>query len=269
MASIFISHSSRDRESAARISRDLAAAGHHVWLDEWSIRVGESIPHRIEKGIEESDFLVVLLSRNAAESRWVEREWSTAYWGEVQKGSVAVLPVRLEECEIPTLLQTKKYADLSTSYEAGMSDLLAAIEYFGRLKKDRDFYRAVSLVWSEDRGHSEKAKVERALHWDGFEDAVGHLPTEERVAVQEANTLYYLVKYGLTVPELRAALGRLGYNTGEPSEDVGPDLVGAIVRFQVAENLRHHDGVFGPLTYLKMAEVAQKPSTQMMKKGRI
>jgi hypothetical protein len=170
--------------------------------------------------------------------------------------------VRLEDCPIPTLLQPKKYSDLSGSYEVGMRDLLAAIEYFGRLRKDRDFYRAVSLVWSEDRTLSDSAKIYRAAHWDRFEDTVSRLTSEGRFEVQKANTLHYLEKYGLTVPELKAALRRIGFDCGEVDDDISSNLIDAILRFQVAENLRHHDGVFGPLTYLRMAEVAHRVGAQ-------
>ena len=51
---VFISYSSLDQLSAIWLSVDLANAGHRPWLDEWEIKVGESIPSKIALGVEES-----------------------------------------------------------------------------------------------------------------------------------------------------------------------------------------------------------------------
>ena len=127
-AKVFISHSSKDKAYARWIGTDLKAAGHTPWFDEWEIRVGESIPQRISEGLIEADFVVVVLSEHAVASRWVEREWHTKYWSEVEKGKIHVLPVLLRDCELPELLKTKKYADFRESYSNGLEDLLAAID---------------------------------------------------------------------------------------------------------------------------------------------
>lgn len=82
MASIFLSHSSKDADVARQLANDLKQQGHKVWLDEWEIHVGECIPTKIEQGIGAAGFLIVLLSRHAVESAWVEREWKAAYWDE-------------------------------------------------------------------------------------------------------------------------------------------------------------------------------------------
>jgi hypothetical protein len=71
---VFISHSSKDKQFATWLSVDLANLGHDPWLDEWKIRAGESIPTKISEGIEQCDFIIVVLSENANSSNWVERE---------------------------------------------------------------------------------------------------------------------------------------------------------------------------------------------------
>lgn len=257
MASIFLSHASSDKHWARRIAADLTGLAHQVWLDEWALHVGESIPAEIEKGIDRSDFLVVLLSRHAVESEWVSREWQAAYWNEVDKGAIAVLPVRLEECQIPGLLRAKKYADLSASYEDGFQSLIDAIEYYARLRKDRSFYHAIAKVWSEERVLRGSSRARRAAYWDHFEQLVTLLPASRRLAAQKRNSISYLDELGLTVVALKEALSRLGFFRGVAGDEFDPALVDSIVRFQILHDLRHHDGIFGPLTYLKMAEVAQ------------
>lgn len=126
---IFISHSSKDKPFARWIGTDLKAAGHSPWLDEWAIKVGESIPAKISEGIKDADFVIVILSSHAVNSNWVEREWQNKYWDEVSKGKIQVLPVLYKDCEIPELLKTKRYADFRNSYNDGLEDILAAINH--------------------------------------------------------------------------------------------------------------------------------------------
>lgn len=124
---VFISHSSKDKQFARWLSIDLANASHRPWLDEWEIRAGDSIPTQIGLGIEECDFVLVLLSKNSTLSHWVEREWQAKFWNEVNANKAMVIPVLVEDCKIPILLQTKKYADFRTDYTDGLETLLAAL----------------------------------------------------------------------------------------------------------------------------------------------
>jgi hypothetical protein len=128
MAEIFLSYSSSDKPFVRKLAEDLRSRGHSVWLDEWEIKVGECIPTRIEAGLEESEFVVLVMSQRACSSAWVEREWKSKYWQEVNSQQVMILPVLLESCDIPQLLKTKRYADFRTDYEVGLLDLLASIE---------------------------------------------------------------------------------------------------------------------------------------------
>lgn len=124
---VFISHSSTDNALAIAISVDIADAGHVPWLDEWDIKAGQSIPLRINEGIADSEFLLVLLSRVSVESGWVEAEWSTKYWDEASSRRAIVIPVLLEDCAIPTLLRPKKYADFRKDYQRGLDQVLEAL----------------------------------------------------------------------------------------------------------------------------------------------
>lgn len=124
---IFISYSSKDKEFARWLAVDLANSGHKPWLDEWDIRVGESIPKKINEGIRESDFVIVIFTENSVCSNWVETEWQAKYWDEIQAGKVKVIPVLLRDCKIPVLLKMKKYADFRASYSDGFENLIHAV----------------------------------------------------------------------------------------------------------------------------------------------
>jgi len=124
---IFISHSSIDKAFARMIATDLTSAGHIPWLDEWNIRIGESIPSSIGRALRNSDYILVILSENSNSSHWVQAEWEAKYWDEISEGNVKVLPILYETCNIPELLKTKKYADFTTDYKNAFDDLLLSI----------------------------------------------------------------------------------------------------------------------------------------------
>ena len=90
---VFVSHSSQDKSFVRQLCTDIVHSGHTAWLDEWEIKAGDSIPHKIEKGIEEADFVIVVLSKNAIESKWVEREWHSKYWDEISSEKIQIIPL--------------------------------------------------------------------------------------------------------------------------------------------------------------------------------
>ena len=60
---VFLSHSSKDKAVVRAVAERLRADGLRVWLDEWEIRPGDSIPAKIEEGLEHSRVLVLCMSR--------------------------------------------------------------------------------------------------------------------------------------------------------------------------------------------------------------
>lgn len=128
MSTLFISHSSKDKTFAQQLASDLRELGHEVWLDEWEIRVGDCIVTKVEEGLLAADYVVLVLSKHSVESGWVEREWKTKYWDEIQSRQTMLLPALLEDCTIPPLLQTKKYADFRDGRRAGLAELAIAIQ---------------------------------------------------------------------------------------------------------------------------------------------
>ncbi|EMJ96681.1 toll/interleukin-1 receptor domain-containing protein [Leptospira alstonii] len=127
MTTIFISHKSTDKPVARTLKQDLEKVGFKVWLDEDQIRVGDSISSKIQEGLQESDFLLILLSKAALESGWVQAEWKSKYLDEINLDQVVILPILLETCSIPILLKDKKYADFRNDYQSGLSDLKEAL----------------------------------------------------------------------------------------------------------------------------------------------
>jgi TIR domain-containing protein len=124
----FISHSSKDKKFVRQLAADLVENEVQVWLDEQRIRVGDSIPEKIAQGIAESDFFLIVISRNSVESSWVQKELNGAMVREIERRRVTVMPLKLDDTGMPASINDKKYADFSGSYAAGLHDLLEAIK---------------------------------------------------------------------------------------------------------------------------------------------
>jgi hypothetical protein len=74
MPHIFISHSTRNDDFARFLADHLVTAGFEVWLDEDDIRSGERWLARLQSAIEDCGAFIVVMSRAAQASEWVERE---------------------------------------------------------------------------------------------------------------------------------------------------------------------------------------------------
>lgn len=123
----FLSHSSADKPFIRQLAADLTAAGVDVWLDEQRIRVGDSIPEAIAQGLAESDYFLIAISHNSINSSWVQKELNNALVTEVQRRNVHILPLKLDDTEMPTIISDKLYADFSQSYKAGLDKLFSAL----------------------------------------------------------------------------------------------------------------------------------------------
>jgi hypothetical protein len=125
MANIFISHSHKNKEFANRIAIDLKAFGYSVWLDSNEFRVGDKVHKRIEKGIQEINCFLVVLSKDSVNSEWVNLEISAAI---EREKDVHILPILYEYCEIPSILIHYSYADFTKDYENGFHSILLSLD---------------------------------------------------------------------------------------------------------------------------------------------
>ncbi len=125
--SIFVSHASQDKRIASRVAMGLKAFDYDTWYDDWELLPGDSIIERIEAAISKTDVLLVLLSRSSVDSKWVRRELSTGLARQLSGKGVMVIPVVVEDCEIPDMLADTKYVDLRGDFERGFRQLADAL----------------------------------------------------------------------------------------------------------------------------------------------
>lgn len=72
---VFISHASEDKEEIVRpLAETLRSKGLSVWYDEFELKIGDSLRRKIDKGIANSRFGIVVISRAFIGRGWPEYE---------------------------------------------------------------------------------------------------------------------------------------------------------------------------------------------------
>jgi hypothetical protein len=111
MKSVFLSHSSKDKQFVRRLGNDLRRYGVKVWIDEVEMNGGNSSVDKISEGLENMDYFIVVLSVNSIKSEWVKKEINAAINKEVKSKKDIIIPCLLDDCEIPILLHDKTNID--------------------------------------------------------------------------------------------------------------------------------------------------------------
>ena len=89
----FISHASEDKDGFVRgLAKALQAKGARVWYDEFTLKVGDSLREKIDQGLANSRFGVVVLSKPFFNKEWPQKELNGLFSREVE-GETRILPI--------------------------------------------------------------------------------------------------------------------------------------------------------------------------------
>lgn len=163
MSSVFISHSSRDKPFVRKLATALLSDGFPVWLDSWKLELGDSLVDRIFEGIETSSIVLLVVSKDSNESGWVDREVSAALAKERSVGRRFLIPLKIDESQVPPKLEDRLYGDFSDGFSAPMAALTGILEKCGaRAVIPPIGHELVSLTFTREI-HADKASLARAL----------------------------------------------------------------------------------------------------------
>jgi hypothetical protein len=125
----FLCHSSADKPKVRDLFSQLATSGIEPWLDENSLLPGQDFNLEITTAVRNSDVVIVCFSRSSVTKvGYIQKEMRLVLdvADEQPEGSLFIIPVRLEECDIPNRFKHLHYANL---YEHdGFSKLLNALK---------------------------------------------------------------------------------------------------------------------------------------------
>lgn len=90
---VFISHASEDKEDFVRpLAKDLQKCGVKVWYDEFELKVGNSLIDSINKGLQESNYGIIVCSPNFFEKNWTDYELKSLLTQQIHNGR-CILPI--------------------------------------------------------------------------------------------------------------------------------------------------------------------------------
>jgi TIR domain len=100
MSDVFISYSRHQRAVAHELAAELGRRGLVVWYDQL-VPAGANFPELLDSNLRSAKSIVVLWSRDAAKSKWVQGEAEFA----LDQGNL--VPVRLDDAPVPHIFMQK------------------------------------------------------------------------------------------------------------------------------------------------------------------
>ena len=130
---VFISYANQDRSVAARIQQKLESSHLRTWLFHRELAAGDSVSSALQNSTRAADFVIVLLSRNSVRSHWMREELASGLHADLAARDVTILPVRIDDSQVPDALATYMWFDLRDQNEQQLQRLVSSIEYIPRI----------------------------------------------------------------------------------------------------------------------------------------
>jgi cellulose biosynthesis protein BcsQ/DNA-binding CsgD family transcriptional regulator len=128
---IFLSYASADIEKVQDLYERLVKDGFDPWLDKRNLLPGQDWTLEIRKAVKDADVMIVCLSRTAVRKEgYVQKElrYALDMTDELPEGSIFIIPIRLEETEVPAQLKYLHWVDyFSEAKEYGYRQMVLAL----------------------------------------------------------------------------------------------------------------------------------------------
>lgn len=135
---VFISHASADKKNcAAKIHKALTNYGLKVFYDEQSIDWGDNLTSTINKGLEECEFAIVILSNNFFNRKWPEKELKRLFERNKTTKRKLILPILFGISAEDMINQYPSLKDISAIQYTDNPEEIARLfvkEYIKRLR---------------------------------------------------------------------------------------------------------------------------------------
>lgn len=112
---VFLCHASADKLKIWEIYRYLKRRGIQPWFDEVNLIGGQNWRVEIPEAIKSSDAIIICLTQNSVDKEgYIQSEIKFALDKalEMPEGRIFIIPVRLDDCEVPSGLKDYQWVDL-------------------------------------------------------------------------------------------------------------------------------------------------------------
>lgn len=120
---IFMSYSRRELGFVDDLVSKLEDEGYNVWLDYRLLIPGTPWKEQIDKGVHNSDTVLLVVSKASIASDYVALEWR--HFLETKKRVILLI---FEAVDIPTELEKYEWVDFRGSYRAGLKELFSQLK---------------------------------------------------------------------------------------------------------------------------------------------
>lgn len=162
---IFLSHNHADKPVVEAVAIKLAQifGEDQVFYDSWSIKPGDGIIDRMNKGLEAPDVVFFFVTQKSLASEMVSLEWQSAIYA-ATKGKTRIVPIRLDSSNMPAVLSQTLYIDMHSiglesataqivSVAQGNSSFTPIHQGFSNLKFDAKYRQGGELLVTVTASH--------------------------------------------------------------------------------------------------------------------
>ncbi len=128
---VFVIHGTDDAVFVDRLANRLRRDGVQVWVGDGEAQVGDNVLDRVARGRDDIEYVIAVMSCGVSGSSWVSHELSTWMLREALAGTPVILPVLLQDCDIPSFLDDHQGFDFREGFERPAEALLARIRVAG------------------------------------------------------------------------------------------------------------------------------------------
>ncbi len=133
---VFLCHTSSDKPRVRELYRQLKSDGISPWLDEEDLLPGFDWQIEIPKAVQNSDIVIVCLSKDSVtKTGYVQKEikYALDVADGQPEGTIFIIPLKLEECEVPIRLSRWQWVSLFSS--SGYQRLLRSLSIRAEQKR--------------------------------------------------------------------------------------------------------------------------------------
>ncbi len=112
---VFLCHARADSAIVGALYNYLLRNGMDVWLDNEELEAGQDWEYEIRNAIRSSDVVIICLSQHFSSQRGYRQKELRIALDEamrIPEGQIFIIPVRLEECDVPESLRRWQWVDL-------------------------------------------------------------------------------------------------------------------------------------------------------------
>lgn len=154
MTQVFLSYSERERPVMEKIARNLMREGFTVWTNKTDIKTGEDFQTMIDRGVEEADNIVFLMSPASLASEYCGKELIHARLHNKRLIPLLIAPTDLEQ--VPPELRAIQFIDMtdhtdSIAYESDLAKLIRLLREEASYYEQHKLLLAKALKWERQK----------------------------------------------------------------------------------------------------------------------